>query len=118
MSDTTTNPWADAPEAEPLEWFTEDDKKELVNNGTVFTIIDMELWDEGEYGPRYVATIAYGEAGEMLMAFKAEPRSMPRNKINQWMVDGFKAKKFDKVQAVLVKKGRAYSFADPDNIPF
>ena len=118
MSDETTSPWADAPAEETIPFLTEDEKKALCSNGTVFTIVDMEYQPETQFGPRWCATIHDAEGNERRFAMKATPKSMPRNKLNAWISDKFENGGLKALPAVLVKKGRAYSFAEPDSIPF
>lgn len=118
MTDKNDNLWSDAPEVEDVEYISEDGKKYLVREKVRFEIVAGEYQKESQFGPRYVFTIANEKDEERLLSMSDKDPNMGRNKVNRWILDILESGRADRIPAMLVKKGRAYSFADPDAIPF
>lgn len=118
MTDESTSVWADAPESDEIEYVTEDGKKYLVQSRTVFTISAVEHQRESQFGPRWIFTIVNERGEPRRLSMSDKDPDMGRNKVNRWIADLFDRGKVKELRAILTKRGRAYTLADPDNIPF
>lgn len=118
MADKTESVWAEAPEAEEVEYVSEEGKKYLVQQRVKFTIVGVEHQKESQFGPRWVFTIENEKGEPRNLSMSDKDPNMGRNKVNRWIAGLFESGRVSRLDAILTKKGRAYSIADPDNIPF
>lgn len=116
MTDKKESAWNDAPEVEDVNIADEAIKQQMVDDGEKFEIVAMLYSKTGQYGPFFTATILRHDGSEWTMSLNAANPEMGRTKVNAWIWRSLNKNGVKSIPATLVKRGRAYSFADPDSI--
>ena len=101
-------------------YLSAEEKEVLAETGDVFPITNVKLETENKYGPRYVLFIELadpvtGDITERAMGLAKGSNVASRDRTLQAMLDDhFDAGNKEPIQAVLRKKGNAYTVEPPE----